>query len=64
MQSAAGGEETSEQLLQEMVDHFVDDLQQSELHAELSLLKNVMAGVEFTYSNLKRKKKIKQFFLN
>ena len=31
-----GGEETSEQLLQDIGDHFVDDLQQSELHVVLS----------------------------
>ena len=42
-------------LYAKMVDHFVDDLELSDLHTELSLLKNVMASEEFSYTNLKTK---------
>lgn len=55
LQSAAEGKELSNAYLQEVVDHFIDDLELSELRTELSLLKNVMANVEFTYTNLKIK---------
>ena len=53
LQSAAEGKELSNAYLQEVVDHFIDDLELSELRTELSLLKNVMANVEYTYTNLK-----------
>ena len=55
LQSAAEGKEISDTLLKEVVDHFVDDLELLELRTELSLLKNVMASMEFTYPNLKTK---------
>ena len=42
-------------LLNEVVDHFIDDLQLSDLRTELGLLKNVMASLEFSYSNVKTK---------
>ena len=52
LKSAASGQEIAHEILQE-VDHFVDDLELSDLHTELSLLKNVMASEEFSYTNLK-----------
>ena len=54
LHSAAEGKEISDTLLKEVVDHF-DDLELLELRTELSLLKNVMASMEFTYPNLKTK---------
>ena len=55
LQSAAEGKEIPNTLLTEVVDHFVDDLELSDLRTELGLLKNVMASKEFTYPNLKTK---------
>lgn len=55
LQSAAEGKEIPDTLLKEVVDHYIDDLELLDLRTELGLLKNVMASMEFTYSNLKTK---------
>ena len=55
LKSAAEGSEVLHADVKEVVDHFQDDLDLGELCTELSLLKNVMALVEFTYTNLKEK---------
>ena len=55
LKSAAEGSEVLRADVKEVVDHFQDDLDLGELYTELSLLKNVMALVEFTYTNLKEK---------
>jgi hypothetical protein len=55
LQLASEDKEIPNTLLKEVVDHFVDDLELLDLRTELSLLKNVMASLEFTYPNLKTK---------
>lgn len=55
LQSAAEGKDIPDTLLKEVNDHFVDDLELSDLRTELGLLKNAMASKEFTYPNLKTK---------
>ena len=55
LQSAAEGKEVCREAVQEVVEHFSDDLNLDDLCTELALLKNVMALMEFTYANLKRK---------
>lgn len=55
LKSAAEGKEVLRPAVQHVVDHFQDDLELNELCAELSLLKNVMALVEFTYTSIKEK---------
>ena len=55
LKSAAEGTEILHPAVEEIVDLFQDDLQLNELCTELSLLKNVMALVEFTYTTLKTK---------
>ena len=55
LQSAAEGKEVCREAVQEVVEHFSNDLNLDDLCTELALLKNVMALMEFTYANLKRK---------
>ena len=55
LQLATEGKDIPNMLLNEVVDHFIDDLQLSDLRTELGLLKNVMASMEFSYSNVKTK---------
>ena len=53
--SAAKGELTSSEDLQEVVSHFGDDLDKTDHSKELALLKNVMTGCEYTYETLRNK---------
>ena len=55
LKSAAECTEILRTAVEEIVDLFQDDLQFNELCTKLSLLKNVMASIEFTYTNLKQK---------
>ena len=55
LKSAASGTNISQDSVKEVVDHFGDDLELNDLVTELPLLKNVMALVDFTYTNLKSK---------
>lgn len=54
LKSAAEGKEILRPAVEEIFDHFQDDFDLNDLCTELSLLKNVMALVEFTYTNLKQ----------
>ena len=53
--SATKGEITSIEDLYEIVTHFRDDLDETDLSKELALLKNVMTDCEFTYDTLRNK---------
>ena len=52
--SAAKGDDTSFEDLQDVVPHFHEDLDRTDLLKELVLVKNVMAGCEFTYDTLRK----------
>ena len=53
--SAAKGELTSSEDLQDIVSNFSDHLDKTDLSKELTLLKNVMTGCEYTYETLRNK---------
>ena len=55
MLSAAKGEIASSEDLHEIVSHFRDDLDETDLSKELALMKNVMTDCEFTYDTLRNK---------